>query len=209
LTGSGGEFVAKVLINVMKKNGNWTKVSEIPVLFYPSQYTQQKTVNYPEADTEGDHRIQFAGSKPETLSMNLFFDTYVTGEDVRIYTKKITDLMEGNPPPVLMVVWGKINFLCVLESVTKTFTMFRADGAPVRATLDVNFKEYVDPSNTTSNTTSQDTTKVQTVKSGDSLSSMASDVYGDPAKWRDIAETNNISNPRVLSSGQDVTIPPA
>jgi nucleoid-associated protein YgaU len=200
--------VSKVLIHVMKKNGGWTKVSEVPVLFYPSQYSQEKTVSYPETDTKQEHRIQFAGSNPETLSMNLFFDTYVTGEDVRTYTKKITDLMEGNPPPVLKVVWGQLNFPCVLERATKTFTMFRADGVPVRATLDVHFKEYVDPDLIATNSTSQDTTKVQTVTSGDSLSSMASDAYGDPSKWRDIAAENNISNPRNLDSGQDVTIPP-
>jgi len=197
--------VAKVLIHVRNKNGSWTNARKISVLFYPSQYTQEKTTNYPEGDNQKEHKIQFTGSNPETLSMNLFFDTYVTGEDVRTYTKEITDLMDGSSPQVLKVVWGQINFTCVLERVTKTFTMFRADGVPVRATLDVHFKEYADES---VNSTSQDTTVVQTVKSGDSLSSLASDVYGDPSKWRDIAEANNISNPRVLSSGQDLTIPP-
>jgi nucleoid-associated protein YgaU len=199
----------KILIHVMKKNGGWTKVSEIPVLFYPSQYTQEKSVNYPVEKAQVGHRIQFVGSDPETLSMNLFFDTYESGEDVRAHTKKITNLMEGNPPPVLKVVWGELNFTCVLEHVSKSFTMFRADGVPVRATLDVRFKEYSDESTTTANTTSGSTTKVQTAKSGDNLSSIANDAYGDPSKWRDIADENNISNPRVLNSGQEITVPPA
>ncbi len=206
--------MVKVLIHVMKKNGTWTKVSEVPVLYYPSQYTQEKDATYPNVEDLGKaNRIQFSGRKPETLSMNLFFDTYNTGEDVRIHTNKITNLMEydskGNPPPVLMIVWGKMNFTCVLEHVSKTFTMFLQDGVPVRATLDCRFKEYRDESAPQASPTSEGQTKTQTVKSGDSLSSMASEAYGDPSKWRDIAEKNDISNPRVLDSGKEITIPPA
>lgn len=207
--------MAKVLIIVMKKSGTkWTEGEKIPVLYYPSQYTQEKDATYPNVEDLGKtNRIQFSGRKPESLSMNLFFDTYNTGEDVRIHTNKITDLMEydsqGNPPPVLKIVWGKMNFTCVLEHVTKTFTMFLQEGVPVRATLDCRFKEYRDESAQQASPSSEGTTKVQTVKAGDSMSSMANDAYGDPGKWRDIAEANNISNPRVLDPGKEIAIPPS
>lgn len=205
--------MAKVLIHVLDRK-TLKKDYEISVLYYPSQYTQEMDAIHPDVEKLGrTKRIQFAGRNPETLSMNLFFDTYSTGEDVRIHTNKITNLMEydskGNPPPVLMIVWGKMNFTCVLEHVSKTFTMFLQDGVPVRATLDCRFKEYRDEIAPQASPTSEGQTKTQTVKSGDSLSSIASDAYGDPSKWRDIAEENNISNPRVLDPGKEITIPPS
>lgn len=205
--------MAKVLIHVLNRK-TLQKDYEISVLYYPSQYTLEKDAIHPDVDKLGKtNKIQFSGRNPETLSMNLFFDTYSTGKDVRIHTNKITNLMEydsqGNEPPVLMIVWGKMNFMCVLEHVTKTFTMFLQDGVPVRATLDCRFKEYRDENAQQASPNSEDKTKVQTIKAGDSLSSMANDAYGDPSKWRDIAEKNNISNPRVLDPGKEITIPPS
>ena len=138
----------KAMIHVIDKQNGWKMIREIPVLFYPSEYTQTKSVNYPEKTRKKDESVsEYTGDKLETREMSLFFDTYESNEDVRIYTKEITNLMEpdsgDSAPPILKFVWGPINFTCVLESVTKKFTMFDKDGIPVRATLSVRFKEYI------------------------------------------------------------------
>ena len=49
--------------------------------------------------------------------------------------------------------------------------------------------------------------KVHTVADGDSLASIAYDAYGDPTRWRMIAEANDIDNPLHLSRGTPLTIP--
>ena len=48
-----------------------------------------------------------------------------------------------------------------------------------------------------------------TVKSGDSLSKIAKQVYGDAGKWKKIHEANRdkIPNPDLIHPGQELTIP--
>lgn len=47
------------------------------------------------------------------------------------------------------------------------------------------------------------------IQPGDSLASIAQQVYGDPTRWRDIARANNIAEPYSLSVGQRLRIPDA
>jgi nucleoid-associated protein YgaU len=37
---------------------------------------------------------------------------------------------------------------------------------------------------------------------------MAAREYGDPAQWRPIARASGIANPRLLTPGADVVLPP-
>jgi nucleoid-associated protein YgaU len=204
----------KAIIHVLGKKGRrWVKVREVPVLFYPSEYTQVKSANYSEKTKyKAKSEIQFKGDNLETLKMDLFFDTYESNEDVRIHTNKITDLMKydhrKDMPKVLRFVWGPINFTCVLESVTKKFTMFNKEGVPVRATLTVDFKEYAEGNAPRERTSSQSNTQVRSLKAGDSLWSIAADAYGSASMWRSIAEKNKIANPRLLVPGKEIVIPP-
>ncbi|MDD4651468.1 MAG: LysM domain-containing protein, partial [Methanothrix sp.] len=55
---------------------------------------------------------------------------------------------------------------------------------------------------------SSDRTKVYIIMPKDSLWSIASAEYGDPAFWRPIADKNKIENPRVLEPGTEIVIPP-
>lgn len=204
----------KALIHVVEV-GSWKFIKKIPVLFYPSEYTQVKSAIYPEEPLlMGGCKTQRASDKLETLEMNLFFDTYESDEDVRIYTKEITNLLEYKKPndgtitQVLIFVWGPINFTCVLESVTKKFTMFRNDGVPVRATLTVKFKEYIKNSAPKEKESLHSTTRVKSIKAGDSLWSIAAAAYGSAGMWRPIAEKNNIANPRLLKPGNEIILPP-
>lgn len=50
--------------------------------------------------------------------------------------------------------------------------------------------------------------KKHTVKQGDTLWDLADKHYGDGSKWRDIAKANNITDPRRLQIGANLTIPP-
>lgn len=87
--------------------------------------------------------------------------------------------------------------------------MFLPEGFPVRATLNVTLKEYreVDIQIKETDLHSADLTKTWIVTQGENLWSIAAREYGTPADWRLIAEKNNIDNPRVLYSGQRLTIP--
>ena len=45
------------------------------------------------------------------------------------------------------------------------------------------------------------------VKDGDSLQAVAYRAYGDPARWRQIAEVNGIDNPLHLRRGTALNLP--
>lgn len=178
----------------------------------------RKTARYPEHKKNNleSSRTQYAGGSSGTLSIKLFYDTYESKEDVRKYTHEIEKLIEIDPdlhsPPPLKFIWGmdsKEPFICTLESITKRFTMFLDDGIPVRATLDVTFKEYkLKLNEREKNIQSPDKTKVHITQRGDSLWLIASKAYGDATLWRSIAELNKIKNPRFLEPGTKIIIPP-
>lgn len=49
--------------------------------------------------------------------------------------------------------------------------------------------------------------KTYVVKSGDTLSKIAKEFYGDANKYMEIANANNISNPDKINVGQELKIP--
>lgn len=203
----------KAFIQVLDAQG---KVKdEVPVIFNPTEYTMEKSNEFANINIPGleSPMLQFSRGNLESLTMDLFFDSYEENKDVRDYTNKITDLLKIDPdihaPPILIFVWGKLSFTCVLSRVNKRFTMFRSDGVPVRATLGVTFNEYkTEISARERPLQSSDRTKTYTIKRGDSLWAIAAKEYGDPDFWRPIADENLIENPRLLDIGREITIPP-
>ena len=120
------------------------------VIFNPAEYSLEKGNQFASAALPGlsNPILSFVNGDADTLTMELFFDTYTNkgGSDVRIETSKISRLLEIDPdlhaPPPVRFVWGPLSFRAVIERLSQRFTMFREDGVPVRATLNVTFKEY-------------------------------------------------------------------
>lgn len=190
---------------------------EIPVCYNPTQYTLDQGNQIAEVGVPGLGApiLQYVRGNGRTLSMDLFFDTYEEQRDVRELTSRVYGLLEVKPelrrPPVFQFAWGK-GEVCrwVMERVGGRFTMFLADGTPVRATLSVVFKEFADPAVTVSKLESQAAEHARTyvVKRGDTLSGIAASQYGDASKWRGIAAANRITNPRTLQPGTPLALPP-
>lgn len=182
----------------------------IEVLFNPTEYRLEKTNRFSESTTPGAEAspIQFTLGDPRTLSMQLFFDTYEQGEDVRNYTDRIVELMDFNPdlhgPSVCVFSWGNLDFVSVLQRAVQSFKLFLSDGTPVRATVDVTFKEYF---YRPGDRQSADFTKRYIVRRGDTLSSIAGQKYSDPTLWRPIAEENGLDDPLSIQPGQVLVIP--
>ena len=178
----------------------------------------EKSVSYSEAkqsELEAPF-LEYSGGNAGILSVELFYDTYEYGTDVRDYTDKISNLLQIDPeihaPPPLKFIWAmekREPFICVMESVTKRFTMFLQDGTPVRARLTLKLKEFKIKANEREKTLqSPDKTKIHIVQRGDSLWLIASRVYGNATLWRPIAYRNKIKNPRFLEPGTELIIPP-
>lgn len=194
---------------------NTVTEDKIEVLFNPAEYTFEKSNRFAEVEIPGTGSpfLQFVRGNIQRFSTELFFDTYEKKTDVRVYSNKIVRLLDIEPsthaPPVCLFSWSKVQFTCVLENVRQRFTMFLETGIPVRTTLSVTFKEYTTPEIETRRKPlhTSDYTTFRVVKEGDTLSGIAGEEYKDPRKWRPIANLNGIDNPRMLKSGQILTIP--
>jgi nucleoid-associated protein YgaU len=189
--------------------------SAFKVLFNPNTYSVGKANHIAEAAVPGLNApiLQFVNGNARTLDMDLFFDSYEEGTDVSKETDKIYKLLMIDPdthaPPICQIAWGSFTLAAVLDHVSGKFTLFLADGTPVRATLSVSFKEYIDVDKLVrvEPTHSADHRKTRVVRSADRIDIIAKEEYGDPGKWRPIAEANNMDDPEDLVPGHVLIIP--
>ncbi len=212
---------------VKARIANLDDPGEAPIdcLFNPNEYTFVKRNTWNRSQVKGKNvpQLEFGGGDSMTLTMQLFFDTYTTGEDVRQTTNRIWKLMNINQkltdmtstkgrPPMVEFQWGSTwSFQAVITEVSQRFTLFRYDGTPVRATLDVTFLQakeegrYPGQNPTTVNRSGN---RRRVVKEGETLDWIAYEEYGDSALWRLIAETNHLDDPGRLRPGQVLAIAP-
>jgi len=207
----------KLKIYAEKSTGQ--KPDQFPLLikvpFNPNKITVTKSNKNEEKET-----YNFSDD-PATLDIELFFDTTFeknSHENVQNHTRLIYNLAQINMNlkrlPRCRLVWGRISGKDsvllpdgFLTSVTKELTHFLEDGTPVRATLKCTFKEWQEPGIKAKIGNPIDD-PVRIVKQGESLSSIATEEYGDPSLWRIIAAENRLINPRILNPGMVLTIPP-
>ena len=194
----------------------------VPVLCNPEEYSINRDNNYAQAAIPGRRGplLQFVSGNMQTLEMELLVDSYeahfgrnTAKEDVRNLTSQITDMMNIDPtvhaPPVLLFTWGSLTFTCVLARVSQRFIMFRSDGVPVRARLQVTFNEFVNAEleGKEIKRETADYSHRHIVHDGETLSSIAADVYQNATLWRPIAIFNQIDDPHVLDTGRELLIP--
>jgi hypothetical protein len=195
----------------------------VSCMFNPFEYTVSKSNTYEQKSRNNSDvpQVEFKKSGPQVLKLSLIFDTYEADKDVSRETNKLWKLMEsktrreGNrdvkvPPPEVAFHWGVFRFVAVITEMTQKFTLFKMDGTPVRAKVDVSFTQHKDVNDyPNQNPTSGDgpIRRVYQVVAGDRLDTIAYSIYGNAARWRQIAEYNHLDNPLVLRPGQLLTIP--
>jgi nucleoid-associated protein YgaU len=190
-----------------------------------------KAVQYAEIGIPGldSPVLQFVRGQNERVTLDLFFDTTDQGmndnvQDVRDLTADIYALLkvdsETHAPPRALLMWGDAGQLTsfgsnippwmVLESLSEEFTLFSPSGVPLRARLNTTWREAWTVEEQLQETPrhSGDRTKLRRVLRGETLSQIAQTMYGDPHQWRPIADANGLDNPRRVTAGQVLQIPP-
>ena len=205
-----------------------------PVMYNPEEFKLDQGNTFAEVGIPGLNAppVQYVRGKARVLSMELFFDTYETGADVRGYTGQIVGLLDKLPqtqaPPILLFSMGRFQFQCVLVEAGQRFTMFLRDGTPVRSTVSVRFQEYVrldvqiqgglffgSPTASALVSTAiregarliPGAPTIHITVQGDTLSGLAAAFLGDPAQWRLIAQANKMDDPFDLPPGRQLVIP--
>jgi nucleoid-associated protein YgaU len=199
----------------ISKSVQWGSVQSTPKTGSASASTEGTTtkLNAP--------KLTFGGGESRTITLNLFFDvTEKPGKkDVRDLTNQFVELTrkeraddKSSAPPICLIEWGEqgppnsdFPFTGVVTKLDQNFTLFNSEGTPLRAMLTVAFREQINTENDLKDTDPEFTTYV--VKRSDTLSSIAAKMYNAPAKWRVIAQANNLDDPRHLKIGATLSIP--
>jgi hypothetical protein len=211
-----GGLVPAALINL---NTN----ERVNCMFNPNEYTITKNNSWERKETKGKNvpAVTFKQGGSQTLKLQLLFDTYAEGTDVRLHTDMIWKMMavdetKKNPksgksdPPMVAFEWGKLYFKAVITSLSQKFTLFLQDGTPVRTTVDITLEQLIDEDDyrpqPAGATPASDSTVVTTTSS-DRPDTIAAEQTGDPANQRQIMEANNIDNPKKIPPGTPLNVP--
>ena len=154
--------------------------------------------------------------------MEIFFDAYEdlfgdVSDDIKTLFEWLrptaSSRSKGLPsPPILAFEWGSnkilADFMGYLKHVSAKYTMFRADGTPIRATASISLEEVPDdPPGTNPTSGSLNSRRSHVMRDGDSLQSVAYREYGSAAMWRGLALFNGIDDPLRLIPGSSILIP--
>jgi LysM repeat protein len=203
----------------------------IQALFNPTEFTITKGNDWKFDPIKGTSLPtgKFGGGKPREMQVNLLLDQSLPngGMSVKEITDKLFKMMEvkggggaggaDSVPPLVTFQWGEmIPFKAACTSLTVAFQLFKPNGTPIRADVKLALTQAETASSASSSSAKKKTNPttrsegglgVHVVKDGDSLQSIAYRTYGDPNRWRMIAESNDIENPLHLRRGRPLNLP--
>ena len=169
---------------------------------------------------------RFGKTKPEELTFQFLFDATGAvalpdgtsavsdeGVETRISAFKRVVLQyngEEHKPNNLKLIWGRLLFKCVLNELNLEYTLFRADGTPLRASATAKFVGYVEDELrvATERRESPDLTHLRVIRDGEKLQDHVVAIYGDAALYLEVARANRLVNFRRLKAGQPLVFPP-
>jgi LysM repeat protein len=194
--------------------------------FNPNEVAISKSNKWEPENSSGTNLpdVHFKGAGARSLALTLVFDTYERRTDVREATNKVLGLMDApadkaknskhTRPPHVMFRWGDFEtFPAVITQLSQKFTLFLESGMPVRATLSVTLQEVPQQAAKNQSKGQNPTSRaagaqrVHVVQPGDTIDLIAADQIGEPTDWRQLAEANNLDDPRRLRPGMALLIP--
>ena len=196
---------------------------EVECMFNPHEYTLTKQNQWRQGENMGRNtpRATFMTGGSQTLRLNLEFDTLAADTDVREYTDKLWTMMKiheedtndeygkGTPPEVAFE-WGRLYFKAVITNMTQKFTLFSAEGTPVRCTVNVTLeqKEDIDDYKDGESVVNavRDVGKSVLAKECDLVDNMLAESDKGMDNMRDVLESNNIDNPLNIPSGSPLSL---
>jgi hypothetical protein len=208
----------KAVIEIMAGRKSGTRIE---VLFNPTEYSIERANSYKATAMLGlsSPLLQFVNGEADQLSMELFLEDYTdpaatSSDSVAGRLATLSGLLLIDPslhaPPPVRFLWGNLIFDAVIEKLGQKRTLFQPDGTPARATLSVTFKEYrtLQTQLQESRRESTDKSKRRALDASDALWLLATREYGDPARWRVIAEASDLDDPLNIEPGTWLRVPP-
>jgi hypothetical protein len=215
-----GELTKLTIEAYQEEDYSGQAVDSFELMFNPENYQRKYEVEYNERQGSGDTASPqvFGKIKPQDYRFEFVLDgTGVAGPKVEVSEKvehflEVTGKNDGDihRPRYLKLFWGKLLVKCVLKSAEITYNLFKPDGTPLRAKVQMNVSENVEDTLRVAEAgnNSPDLTHLRMIKEGDTLPLMASRIYESPAYYLQLAEFNGLTNFRRLRAGQELLFPP-
>jgi Contractile injection system tube protein len=133
--------------------------------------------------------------------------------DVSYVTRRIQELKEvvydfedtTHEPPRVKVIWGDDTpFIGRMETLKVTYTLFHPSGIPLRADIELTFKQIESQQRRLQ---SPDVTHRREVTDHDRLPLLAEGVYGNATYAWQVAQANNLTHYRRLKTGSEIHLP--
>jgi Contractile injection system tube protein len=188
-------------------------------MFNPENWQIQTKVKYRENAKPGDDSAEqnFDRIASPSLSFDLVIDgTGASGEarevlaDVLFLEKVILFNGEEHQTNKIFIIWGTQIFKGVALGMTVKYTLFRANGTPLRATITLEFLEHKskDLKLLEMNPLSADLSRRYFLKNNDRLDLLCHYIYKNARHYIDVAQANNLTSFRKLPIGTEIVFPP-
>ena len=120
--------------------------------YNPTSFETAREASWAEIGVPGlDFPLQqFVKGNLKTLTAEVYLnrDGYDAPYDVRAAVAALEALSEiaekTGAPPICVFQWGRFDFVCVVGSVSVSYTMFSPDGDPAEATVSLTLRRYVE-----------------------------------------------------------------
>ncbi|MGH2689964.1 MAG: LysM peptidoglycan-binding domain-containing protein [Actinomycetota bacterium] len=197
--------------------------TQIRFQFNPKEFQVAKKANWKSSPTKGNKNApppEYTGPDAASMTLEMFLDASdQSAGDVSKDVQKLFDACaptassdsKNKPlPPLVRFGWDKVYFNGYMESVNAKYTLFRQDGKPIRALCSITLKEFPkDQAKQNPTSGSERAQRSVQVVAGDTLAGIAWREYGDPTRWRVIAEANGIDDPLRLLPATRLLVPSA
>lgn len=198
----------------------------VSLLINPSSVRRDRHTLYDNPLPMGDTGTgrKFNRMPPDTLSFSAVLDgtgvvprptTSTTPSEVADQVSAIDQVIhkyngQKHEPNIVEVSWGSIAFVGRVTTFSIDYTLFRPSGAPLRATISLNFESYMSGAEEqlSADASSPDLSHSVVVRAGDSLPLLCFRIYGDSRYYPEVARFNGLRQFRDLPPGLRLHFPP-
>lgn len=158
----------------------------------------------------------FTGLEPLKMSLPMLLDGWASNDSQEPFIRNIERMARidaGRKSPSIVEVTGAVPYpgvSWVIESLSWGESLWSDGGFRVRQQVTLSLMQYVEDKHLAKlakrNQRSK-SNKVYVVKAGEHLGEIAARQLGDAQRWREIAELNNMRDPKSVKKGQRIRMP--
>lgn len=211
-----------IILSYTDKNYSEQYKDKIELQINPAEVKFEKGINYRKNMQLGGlgGASVFDRYKEQSFSFETVLDA--TGvlpqdEDVENVQDLIDELedhlylynSEGHRPPYVMIVWGEVIFKGQLSKLESRFTMFGANGIPLRAKVVLSFSGFMADAEERKRAgkSSPDMSHIVVLQAGETIALVCQRVYGDSLLVDEVARINGLSGFRKVPAGTELLLP--